>query len=79
MKKLTIEATEANVLDSIEHDTLQRTSDVREFLMMIDNIDCIIYYAYSSIYCFDYCVETFKFYYECSGTSFGSGKKIKRI
>ena len=39
MKKLTIEATEANVLDSIEHDTLQRTSDVREFLMMIDNID----------------------------------------
>lgn len=46
MKKLILEATDENVLHSIESDTLQRSPDVKDFLTMIDMID---YNAFISV------------------------------
>ena len=39
MKKLTLEATDENVLESIRNDMMQRSRDVRDFLSMLDTID----------------------------------------
>lgn len=39
MKKLTLEATDENVLNSIADDKLQRSSDVRDFINMLETID----------------------------------------
>lgn len=46
MKRLTLEATDKNILNSIKNNTLQRSKDVRDFLMMIDIID---YNAFISV------------------------------
>lgn len=46
MKRLTLEATDENVLNSIKNDILQRSSDVKDFLMMLDTID---YNAFISV------------------------------
>ena len=39
MKKLTLEATDENVLESIRNDMMQRSKDVKDFLSMLDTID----------------------------------------
>lgn len=39
MKKYNIEATDENILKSIENDVLQRSSDVSDFLSLLDTID----------------------------------------
>lgn len=46
MKKCNIEATDENILNSIRNDKLQRSLDVKDFLMMIDTID---YNAFISV------------------------------
>ena len=46
MRKYTIEATEENVLESMEHDVLNRSEDVRDFITMLDMID---YNAFISV------------------------------
>lgn len=42
MKKYTIEATEENVLESIEHDVLNRSEDVRDFITTIGACQCAL-------------------------------------
>lgn len=39
MKKYILEATDENILDTIEHDQISRSSDVKAFLELIDTID----------------------------------------
>ncbi|MBQ2882721.1 MAG: hypothetical protein IJE43_02955 [Alphaproteobacteria bacterium] len=39
MKKLNIEATDENILNSIANDKLQRTQDVCDFINMLETID----------------------------------------
>lgn len=46
MKRLTLEATDENILNSIKNNTLQRSTDVRDFLIMLDTID---YNAFISV------------------------------
>lgn len=46
MKRLTLEATDENILNSIKNNTLQRSEDVRDFLMMLDTIE---YNAFISV------------------------------
>lgn len=46
MKRLNLEATDKNILNSIKNDILQRSTDVGDFLMMLDTID---YNAFISV------------------------------
>ena len=46
MKRSVFEATDENILNSIKYDQLQRSSDVKNFLAMVDTID---YNAFISI------------------------------
>lgn len=46
MKKLTLEATDENILDSIRNDLMHRSTDVSDFISMLDTID---YNAFISI------------------------------